>query len=219
MPDLPGFGGRAPFDKQADEVSVGNYAEAIREEIVAWGDEPVALAALSMGGYIAFECWRRFPEKISQLILCDTRAEADSPEARPGRLAGVENARKGVLEPMYAKMATDLVAPPRRDDGAFRSRVLSVMRTSTPGGVEQALFAMMSRPDSRSDLAGITVPTLVVVGAEDGLTPPAAARVMSEGIPDAKLVVIADAGHLAPLERPAAVNTAIRGFLMERVDD
>ena len=212
--DLPGFGGRDPFDLDAGAVDVGHYAEAVREEIVAWGDEPVVLVALSMGGYIAFECWRRFPEKITHLVLCDTRAEADSPEARPGRLAAIENARRRDLEPMYAKMAADLVAPSRRDDEAFRSRVLSVMRTADPRGVEQALFAMMSRPDSRPDLSGISVPTLVIVGSEDALIPPAVAKGVAGGIPGARIVIVPDAGHLAPLERPDPVNAAIREFLV-----
>lgn len=212
-PDLPGFGGRAPFGFHSDETTVGHYAEALREEVIAWGDVPVVLVALSMGGYVAFECWRRFPEKISHLVLSDTRAEPDSPEARPGRLAAVAQARKGQLAPLFEKMATDLVAPSRRSDVSFRSRVLSVMSKSHPLGVEQALFAMMSRPDSRPDLAGIRVPTLVLVGEEDALTPPSAARVMSEGIPGARLVVVPGAGHLAPLEEPGAVNAAIREFL------
>lgn len=211
--DLPGFGGRAPFEMPAEEVTVEHYAEAVRAEITARGDGPVVLVALSMGGYVAFECWRRFPEKIAGFILCDTRAEADASEARAGRLAGIARARSGDLGPMFTQMAAALVAPARRDDVAFQGRVLAMMHAAHPRGVEQALHAMLSRPDSRPDLPGITVPTLVLVGEDDALTPPAAARVMADGIPGARLTVIPDAGHLAPMERPDATNAAIRAFL------
>ena len=211
--NLPGFGGRPPFEVQAETVTLTHYASAVRDEIRAWGDEPVVLAALSMGGYIAFECWRQFPEKIAALILCDTRAGADSPEGKEGRLAAIEKVRTGQADAMFDAMSKDLIAPSRRTDDAFRGRVLAMMHGADPIGVQQALFAMRSRDDYGDQLAGITVPTLIVVGEHDALTPPSGAKAMADAIPNAKLVVIPDAGHLSPMERPEPVNDAIRGFL------
>ncbi|MEZ4647301.1 MAG: alpha/beta hydrolase [Candidatus Eisenbacteria bacterium] len=213
MMDLPGFGARPPFPEAPEDLTLTHYADAVRDEIREWGDEPVVLAALSMGGYIALECWRRFPEKIAGLILCDTRAEADSPEGQKGRLAAVEKVRTGQADAMFEQMSKDLIAPSRRGDDDFRARVLEMMRGADSVGVQQALFAMRNRDDYRAELGGITVPTLVVVGELDALTPPEGAKSMAEQIPGARLAVIPDAGHLSPMERPEACNEAIRGFL------
>ena len=114
---------------------------------------------------------------------------------------------------MFDAMSKDLIAPSRRTDDAFRGRVLAMMHGADPIGVQQALFAMRSRDDYGDELAGITVPTLIVVGEHDALTPPSGAKAMADAIPNAKLVVIPDAGHLSPMERPEPVNDAIRGFL------
>jgi 3-oxoadipate enol-lactonase len=173
------------------------------------------VAGLSMGGYIAFALWRRCPERVRALVLADTRAEPDSPQARANRDASAARVREIGPAAFAEEMLPRLVAPAGMANPRVRGRALRMMVGQSTAGLVGALVALRDRPDSRPILPGITVPALVIVGREDVLTPPADARTLASAIPGARLAEVPDAGHLSPLENPRAVNTALRGFLRE----
>ena len=189
--------------------TVGEMAAAI----LADAPPRFVLGGFSMGGYVAFEIMRRAPERVSRLMLIDTQARPDTPEATANRRRGMELARAGKLDLAAAGTFPAAVHPAHVDDPALRAIHLDMARAN---GVEAYLRqqeAIIARPDSGPDLARIAVPTLIVVGDGDQITPPAAAQEMAAGSPGARLVVIAQAGHLALIEQPALVNAAIAAFL------
>lgn len=208
VPDLRGFGGSdAPpgpysMDQQADD------AAALLEYL---GVERAAVVGLSMGGYIAFAFWRRHRDKVATLVLADTRAGGDSAEARAAREANARLAEEQGPGAIADKMIPNLVAP--GTGKALRDELRALISANTPEGIAGALRGLAIRPDSTADLATITVPTLVIVGMEDGLTPPAEAEIIHQGIAGSYVALVAEAGHLCNLEQPAIFNTALRTFL------
>lgn len=232
-PDLPGFG-KSPLDGQQrpskasagrlqgsgiardDEpvLSMARLAGEIAELIDRECDGFAVVCGLSMGGYVSFELLRRHAGKIRGLILVDTRAEADSDEARENRLLMAQTARDSGTGPIATAMIPDLLAGSTRQTrpeivARVRSMILAVPAATVVG----ALAGMAARRDSTGDLATIGVPTLVVVGDQDAITPPDGARRMAEAVPGATLEIIPDAGHVSNLENPDAFNRAMSGFL------
>lgn len=212
-PDLRGHGktpapeGVYTIDTMADDVIELLDALKINEQVV--------LGGLSMGGYVALSIAARYPERIRGLMLIDTRAGADSPEAARGReeLARQVEASQDagpVVTTMLPKMLGEATRLHRPE---LVARVGDQMEQTAPRAIAGALRGMAGRTDRTAGLGRISVPTLVMVGAEDAITPPAQARAMAEAIPGAQLVVIPAAGHLAPLENPAAANEAMLNFL------
>jgi YbgC/YbaW family acyl-CoA thioester hydrolase len=211
-PDLRGMG---QSDAPDLGYSVETYAEDLAELLDLLGAREVVLVGLSMGGYVAFEFLRRWRERVRGLVLVDTRAEADSAEARMSRDASAATAREqgagAIAEAMLPKV---LGASTLGGSSATVERVRAMMAATPVAGIVGALGAMRDRPDSTPllpQLAGL--PTLVIVGDEDELTPPGQARAMAEAIPGASLVVIRSAGHLPPVERPAETTDALLAFL------
>jgi pimeloyl-ACP methyl ester carboxylesterase len=208
-PDLPGFGRTPPGARSVDD-----YAAALHELLDRLGVDRAVVAGFSMGGYIAFAFQRRYAARVRGLILIDTKADADTDEGRNGRHAMAERARaegKGVvIDAMLPRLVSDSTLSGRPD---VVQQVLDVAAGATVDGIVNALEAMAARPSSVDDLPGIVAPALILVGKEDVITPPADAEKMADAIPDAKLVVIPDAGHTTPLEQPDAVNAAMREFL------
>lgn len=212
-PDLRGHGesespdGAYTMDEMADDV-----VELLdRLEV----KQPVVLGGLSMGGYVALSLVLRHPGRVRGLMLFDTRAAADSPEAAKGReemaLAVLrEGSARWMIETMVPRLfgKTTLEKHPQRVEP-----MLAVMERTSPKGIAGALRGMAIRADRRGDLARITVPTLVLVGADDVISPPSEARELAAAIPHARLEVIPAAGHLSPYENPAAANDAIVRFL------
>ncbi|NTU79678.1 MAG: alpha/beta fold hydrolase, partial [Chloroflexales bacterium] len=196
-PDLRGFGGSDappgpyPMDQQADDMA------ALLEYL---GVERAAVVGLSMGGYIAFAFWRRHRDKAAALVLADTRAGADSEEARAGREANARLAEEDGPGVIADKLIPGLVAPGASQ--AVRDELRALITANSPEGIAGALRGMAARPDSTPDLAGIAVPVLVLVGAEDGLTPPAEADRIHQGIVGSDLAQVPAAGHLSNLEQP-----------------
>jgi pimeloyl-ACP methyl ester carboxylesterase len=177
--------------------------------------EPIVLGGLSMGGYVALSLVARYPGRVRALMLMDTRAGADTPEAAQGREATARtvlelNAPTPVVDAMVPKLFSKwtLAERPERVEP-----IRAVMQQMTPRGIAGALRGMAKRPDRRPDLAVIRVPTLILVGEDDVITPPAEAQALAGAIPDARLEVILRAGHLAPYENPAVANAAIVEFL------
>ena len=211
-PDLRGSG---KSDVPPGPYSVDQYADDVVGLLDNLGIRRAVVAGLSMGGYIAFALWRRHPELVRALVLADTRAEPDSPQGRANRDASAARVQEIGVAAFAAEMLPRIVAPGSVEDPRIRARALRMMAAQPVRGIVSALGALRDRPDNRDLLPGITVPTLVIVGREDGLTTPQDARAMAGAIPGARLVEVPRAGHLSPLENPRAVNAALREFLRE----
>jgi YbgC/YbaW family acyl-CoA thioester hydrolase len=211
-PDLRGMG-------QSDAPDLGYNLETYAADLATLLDllriDEAVLVGHSMGGYIAFEFLRRWRDRVRGLVLVDTRAEADSAEGKRARDATASTARDqgagAIAEAMLPKM---LAASTLSGAPATVKEVRSMMAATPVAGMVGALGAMRDRPDSSSMLSGLAgLPTLVIVGDEDELTPPAQARDMADSIPGASLVVIRSAGHLPSLERPVETTDALLAFL------
>lgn len=208
VPDLRGFGASTG----APAAALRDHADDLVGLLDALGlHAPVPWIGFSMGGYIALETWRRHPGRIGRLGLVDTRAGPDDDSARAGRLATalrVETEGSAVVaDAMLPKLFSPKTAAPQR------ASHYAAMQAALPLHVAAALRAMAGRADSRPLLATISVPTVVVVGADDVITPPAEAQALAKGIPRARLHVIAAAGHMAPVEQPDAVASALAELL------
>jgi 3-oxoadipate enol-lactonase len=178
--------------------SLADWADLVASMI----ERPQAVCGLSMGGYAAFELVRRHPGKVARLVLADTRAEPDSSEARQGRDAAIERVRREGVAAQFE--ATHPALFREFPDAAVVQRARSIAAAQPPDRVIAMLIALRDRGDSRDLLAGIAVPTTVICGSQDAITPPAGARAMADAIPGARYIEIADAGHLSVLEQPAA---------------
>jgi 3-oxoadipate enol-lactonase len=180
--------------------------------------EKAIICGLSMGGYAAFAFHRKYSEKISALILADTRATPDSEEGKRGRYEMAELARtKGapaLTEVLIDKMLPRLLGETiQRTKPAVVERVKAMIESGQPEGIAQALLAMAARPDSTGLLPQIGCPTLIIVGNEDKLTPPSESEKMGQAISDSTLAIIDDAGHLPNIEQPESFNSVISRFL------
>ncbi|HEX4387455.1 MAG TPA: alpha/beta fold hydrolase [Steroidobacteraceae bacterium] len=185
----------------------------IARRILADAPPRFALVGLSMGGYIAFEILRQEAPRVVKLALLDTQARADSEEARAARRAQMDVVRTAGLTPVVDALIPRFVHPSRAQEARLRALIHEMAAEVGRDGYLNQQNANMARPDSRGGLARIRCPTLVVVGDGDALTPPDLAREMAEGIPGARLSVIPECGHLSAIERPLAVNDALRSWL------
>jgi pimeloyl-ACP methyl ester carboxylesterase len=213
-PDFRGFGGTplpggdAPsLDEAADDLAAALDARGVTD--------PVVLAGLSMGGYVAMAFLRRHPGRVAALVLADTKATADPPAAAANReriaeevVAAGSSAQLG--EELLPKL---LGSTTRETKPLVVGRVRAMVETAPPGAVAWAQRAMAARPDSTADLRAAGVPALVVVGAQDEITAVADAEAMVAALPDAQLVLLHDAGHLSSMEAPDAFNAAVLEFL------
>jgi pimeloyl-ACP methyl ester carboxylesterase len=204
-PSLPGFGGTAV---PRGDASMDDYADSVVAAMDAAKVARAAVAGISMGGYVAFALWRRHRRRVERLFLADTRAEADSEEARDRRLRLADLIREHGIEAL-------LKTPPQwlRKGSPHWDPLLKMIRGQTPEGVAQGSIAMAHRPDSRPDLSTIDVPTAVVVGEDDRVTPLEMSQQMSDAIPGATLSIIPGAGHIANIEAPTAFEAALRAWL------
>jgi pimeloyl-ACP methyl ester carboxylesterase len=211
--DLPGFGAAPPLPAGAPP-SLEAMADAVVATLDARGIERAAVVGLSMGGYVALALWARHPSRVRALALCDTRATADSPAVRARRDAMVQVARaEGAQAAAMAMMPGIIGATTQATRPAVTAGALALMGRQPVAGIVDALAAMRDRPDRTALLAGITVPTLCLVGAEDALTTPEEMRAMAGAIPGAVLVEVPGVGHLAPWEDAASVAPVVAGFL------
>lgn len=202
--DLPGFGG----SEALDDFSMESVADSVAAFI---GNDRADVIALSMGGYVALALWERHPARVRSLALLDTRAAADTPEARDKRRAQAAQVAELGTGSLVGGMIQALLAPDASDDA--RRRLTDMINDTPKEAVIAALGGMANRRDRTQVLSTIDVPTAVVVGELDTVTPPTAAIEMASRIPDATATVIPGAGHLTPIESPAEVNTVLRHFL------
>jgi pimeloyl-ACP methyl ester carboxylesterase len=192
------------------------YAEGVRGLLDRLELERVVLGGVSMGGYVVFECLRLFPEKISGLILADTRPEPDSEEIRESRKEMARRvAEEGVGALVELQMGRLLAPDTLENNARVVEKVRAMILESNPNGVVAALGAMRERPDSTALLQKIEVLTLVIGGEEDAISSPEVMGAMAEKIPASRHVTLPRAGHLANLEAPEGFNAAMREFLEE----
>jgi pimeloyl-ACP methyl ester carboxylesterase len=209
-PDLRGFGesqALAPY-------SMDRYADDVVELLDHLRLERAVVCGISMGGYVAFALWRRHPARVRGLVLMDTRSGVDSPEAVLKRRDMIALARQRGSGAVADAMITGMVGRSTREKcPEVVDAVHSMLESAPVEGVVGALEAMISRADSTPTLGTIDVPTLIVVGEEDALTPAKESRAMHDAIPGSTLEVIARAGHVANVERSAAVNHVLSEFM------
>jgi len=216
-PDLPGFGQSERLP--GDVVSMERFADDLAALLGVLGiREPVVYCGLSMGGYIGWQFWKRHRAQVAALVMCDTRAAADSPEAAQVRLQNAERVLEEGPAFLADTMLERLFAPStRKNSPDLVADVRRVMVSTSPQTIAAALRGMAHREDFTGQLATIDVPTLLVCGRQDALSPVEEMRWVADAIPSAQFVVLEDAGHLAPLEAPQAFHEALLAFL-ERLD-
>jgi 3-oxoadipate enol-lactonase len=212
-PDLRGFG--ASDGAEGDPLTMAQHADDLAALLNALSvNEPVVYVGLSMGGYVAFAFWQRHRERIRALVLVDTRAAADTTAGLLDRnemirRAEAERSSQVAIEMMQPK----LFSPHLRAGAPVVHQVLAMMRSNSGAAVANGARGLAQRAASFELLPTIDVPTLVVVGEFDQLTPPADAEAIAGGIPGARLVTIDGAGHMANMENPEAFNETLLGFI------
>ena len=211
LPDLRGHGASGIGEGPATmEKHVADIAAVLDDA----GVGRAAFVGVSIGGYILFEFLRRHPNRIEALVLCNTKAQADTPEARAVRLQAAEDILERGTEPFFQSMLPKLMG---KSTHAARpdlvQAALRMMRTMSAEDVAMVQRGMAARPDSISTLAFIRIPALVLAGEEDGLTGIGEAEVMQKNIAGSVLKIIARAGHYSPWEQPAEVGKLLRQFL------
>jgi len=211
VPDLPGFGSSPASGTRA---TIDDFAGAI----ITLADDLVLttfiVAGLSMGGYIALALVRKAAERITAVILLDTKETPDSEKARADRLSMIdkveESGAAAAVESMLPKL---LGAQTTISNPVLIQKSRRILESASAQGITSALSAMASRPDSTSIARSIRIPTLIIVGAEDTLTPPSDAERMHGLIRGSQLTVIPGAGHLTTLEQPELTSRTIQEFL------
>jgi pimeloyl-ACP methyl ester carboxylesterase len=211
VPDLFGFGDSPLL---GGGWTVESQADALETFLTEIGAERIVLGGLSMGGYVALAFARRHPDRLRGLVLADTKADADTAEGKKGREEMIAFARSNSAAAVVEKMLPKLLGETTR---TTRPEVVAEVKrigaSQSPDGIIAALAALRDRPDATPGLPSIGVPTLVLVGAEDTITPLADARKLSDTIPEATLEVLPAAGHLSNLETPDAFSESVRAFL------
>jgi 3-oxoadipate enol-lactonase len=213
-PDLGGFGSIAAEPEAAAPPTLDDMARDVALLLDHLEIDAAVIGGLSMGGYVAFALFRLAPQRFSGLILADTKAQADTPEGRDARRQIIELARvqgaAAVGEQMVPKLlgATSLQTRPD-----LQTEVRAMIASAPVGAITAALQAMMARPDSSGDLTSVSCPTLVIVGAEDTITPVRDAESMQQQVVRSRVVVIPKAGHLSNLESPDTFSQAVADFL------
>jgi pimeloyl-ACP methyl ester carboxylesterase len=187
--------------------------EAIAAQILAASPPRFMLAGLSMGGYVAFEILRQAPERVTRLCLLDTRAAMDSPDDAERRRRTIQLAESGRFGQLHGLLWPRLVHPSRTSDKALEAVVLDMMRETGPERFIRQQTAVLNRRDYVEVLRGLRLPTTIIVGSDDVITPPEASRAMQRHIAGADLHVIPECGHLSTLEQPQAVSRLMRAWL------
>jgi pimeloyl-ACP methyl ester carboxylesterase len=220
IPDQRGFGGSVGGDDStAEPASIGQLAEDVVGLLDALHvSEPAVIAGVSMGGYVAQQVAARHPDRVHSLILCDTKFAADTSEARAGRAdlaarvgrVGQRILAEAMIPNLLAKAPT-VESPSKRN---AVEQLLHEMITRQPvATIQAALAALGQRPDMTAAMQQCDRPVLLICGAEDTITPPTVMQAMEELLPQGRLLVVPEAGHLVPLEAPEIFCEAVLAFL------
>lgn len=186
---------------------------AIAASILAVAPDRFALAGTSMGGYVAFEILRQAPERVEKLILMSTSARPDLPERSQGRRQQVAWTQRNGLYAGTLASFPPLVHPARHEDLPLRNTFVEMALSIGVEGFARQIEAIIGRKDSRADLPGIAVPTLVIVGVDDQLIPPEHGQEIAAGIPDARFERVEHCGHMGMIEMPETYTRLIGDFL------
>ena len=209
-PDLRGFGKSTSIEPFTIE-QIADDTHALLAKLAAL---PCVLGGFSMGGYVALAFAKKYPTDLRALILVDTRAEADTSDGKAAREKAIDVARQGGATAIADQMLPKLLVPEEQRRGPKVTNIVrGIIESQSPLTIEHALRAMRDREDYTEMLPSVAVPTLILVGEHDPLTPPAMSRAMHERIPRSQLVVIPDAAHLTPLENPDDMARAVQDFL------
>jgi len=217
-PDLRGFGQSplGPVDP-THGITMERYADDLVElldELNLRADQPIVFVGLSMGGYIAWQFVRKYAARLRGLVLLDTRSLADTDEGRAGRLKMAENVAEWDSGRVAEMMGPKLSAPSTfKTKPAVIAALRRVVERTSPAAIAAAQRGLAARPDMTSFLPHITVPTLVIVGDEDAISPPFEMQAIAAAIPHAEFVVIPNSGHMTTMENPEAVNAALSKFV------
>ena len=206
-PDLRGFGG----SRSEHAFTMESLADDVHALLVELQALPCVLGGLSMGGYVALAYAKKYPTDLLGLMLIDTRAEGDTPEGRQAREKMIQLARDSGSRAVADQMMPKMLATGASSDVTQNLR--QIMEACPSTTIQHALAAMRDRSDQIANLASIALPTLIIVGDQDAITPPAMAQAMHRGIPRSTLAVMPGAGHMAVMEKPDAVNDELRRFL------
>jgi pimeloyl-ACP methyl ester carboxylesterase len=212
VPDLRGFGGSGVNDGVVTMEQMADDLASLLDELAI--REPVVFCGLSMGGYIAFEFWRKHAAKLKALILCDTRAEADKSEVAASRLVMADRVLREGPQSLVDSMLPKVFSPQTYlNQPQIVAEMEVVMLHTDPRGIAAATRGMAQRRNFTNELKSILCPTKVIVGADDALTPPTEMQALAAAIPNAQFQIIPQAGHMSPLEQPTVANAAIEAFL------
>jgi pimeloyl-ACP methyl ester carboxylesterase len=201
-------------------IAIGDFTQdeglaALADRVLAMAPERFSLAGLSMGGYVSLEIMRRAPERVERLALIDTTARPDTPEQTQRRQDAIAVTRSGGFDKIMPTMLPNLVHPDHMALERVGGLAKDMAKAVGPEAFIRQQNTIMHRPDSRLGLTRIACPTVVVVGRDDTLTPPDRAEEMAELIPDAKLVMIEECGHLSAIEQPQALSAVLRYWLQD----
>jgi 3-oxoadipate enol-lactonase len=211
-PDLRGFG-------QSDGADGTLTMTLLARDLVRLLDaldirSRIVLCGLSMGGYVALQFWKRYPTRLRGLVLCDTRAAADTPEAAANRHAMAEKVLQDGSQVAADAMMPKLFAPNfEQSEPEILDATRNVILSTAPETIAAAQRGMAERPEMRGELANIKLPTLVICGEKDVISPPDELREMASAIPGSRFEIIPDAGHMSPLESPDAFNDVLTDWL------
>lgn len=212
-PDLRGFGSSSAAPGGEDYTMIA-FARDVASLLDHLKIERVVLCGLSMGGYVALAFWRAFPARVTGFVFSDTRATADTKEGRASRYDLAEKVRADGSAAVRDAMLPKLLSPAtERERPHLVEQVRSMIEIAPEESLRRTLIGMAERPDSEPLLRMITAPTLVLVGADDAITPPGDAQLIARGIRGSRIETIADAGHLPNLEQPAEFNSRFYHFL------
>jgi 3-oxoadipate enol-lactonase len=215
-PDLRGFG---ESDAAPGTATMNVMARDLALLLNHLGIARAAICGLSMGGYVALALYKQLPSRVRALVLADTRAQADTEEAKQTRFQQAEKALNegmaGIADAMLPKLLTPETVSKRPE---VVKRVRDMMLKTKPEGAAAALRGMAERDDQTELLAKITVPALIIVGAEDAITPVADSEKMHAAISGSRLMVLENAGHVSNIERTEQFNDALLSFLKETLN-
>ena len=209
-PDLPGFGSSA----EPPTATMEEMARGVLRVLDGLGIQRAVIGGLSMGGYVTLALYRMAPERFSGMILADTRATPDTEEQKAGRRKMIATVREQGPSAIADEMLPNLLgATSQRERPSLTGTVRAMIEGNSADAIAGAVEAIMGRPDSTPLLSSIAVPTLVICGDEDVLTPPSDSEALHRRILGARLVILPGAGHLANIEAPEAFSAALQDFL------
>jgi pimeloyl-ACP methyl ester carboxylesterase len=209
-PDLRGHGQTSISGEISEMREMAKDTAKLLDHL---GINQIILGGLSMGGYVVFEFYRQFPERVKALVLADTKPGADTEEARHKRFESAEKAIKEGMSAIADEMLPKVLSEETRaDKPEIVNQVREMIESTSAAGAVAALRGMAARSDQTDLLANINAPTLIIVGDEDALTPPQEAEKMHQAIKNSQIVRIKNAAHLTPLEKPEEFDHALFDF-------